>query len=99
VKLVYGESVDAIFRSISDQVRKAVFQPENNPGSHSNTLRTPPLASLLPQMKVISTRLLPEDLDDDSIELKHILSSGPLLDSFCLSLFDAEETSFSAISY
>jgi hypothetical protein len=57
----------------------------------SHKYRSLPLASLLPQLKMITNRFLPESVEAAlTSEIKNI-SSGPLLDSLCLSIFDAEE--------
>lgn len=61
--------------------------------------KTPPLASLLPQLKFIAQRLLPEEkkpatnLNNShsagwNQDIKHI-ASGPLMESFCIGLLDA----------
>jgi hypothetical protein len=53
--------------------------------------RAPPLASILPQLKALAARFLPDNVDTPMTSEIRNLSYGPLLDSFCLSLFDAEE--------
>jgi hypothetical protein len=53
--------------------------------------RAPPLASLLPQLKMLSGRLLPDSANTPmSPEIKQV-SSGALLDSLCISIFDSDE--------
>lgn len=53
--------------------------------------KTPPLASILPQLKSLSGKLLPETADAvNPYDLKS-LTSGPLLESFCMTIFDAED--------
>lgn len=90
--VVYTECVDAAFRSINTQLRRYVFSPEHSPGPDGGGLRTPPLASILPQLKSLAVRLLPDNADQiDMTEVKNI-SMGPLLDSFCMTIFDAEDS-------
>ena len=96
-----SESLNSSFKIISSQLRKNVFVPASNPTSHA-TLRTLPLASLLPQVKAIAARLLPSQSPSSSSsaaaaaaasaalppELKEI-SSGPIIDGLCISIFNS----------
>ena len=89
-----SESLNSSFKIISSQLRKEVFVPASNPTSHA-TLRTLPLASLLPQVKAIATRLLPSQSPSSTstaavlpTELKEI-SSGPIIDGLCISIFNS----------
>ena len=88
-----SESLNSSFKIISSQLRKNVFVPASNPTSHA-TLRTLPLASLLPQVKAIAARLLPSQSPSSAAsaalppELKEI-SSGPIIDGLCISIFNS----------
>ncbi len=93
-QVVYLETVEACYRLCYDHLRKIIFQPEASP-THmydpSPTFRSPPLASILPQLKSIANRLLPDSPDTPLNSDLRNLSSGTLLDSLCISIFDAEE--------
>lgn len=54
-------------------------------------LKTPPLASILPQLKSLAAKLLPESAETVNIYDIRAISTGPLLESFCMTIFDAEE--------
>lgn len=55
---MYTEALDCAFRHIHGDLYRTVFHPESrSPGQHS--LRAPPLASILPQIKTIAMRMLP----------------------------------------
>ncbi len=85
----YAESVDACFRLIFDHLRHSAFMAEAQASVVSPTLKTLPLASLLPQIKAVATRLLPSSTEQPlGAEIRDI-SSGPCLESFCVSIFDA----------
>ena len=60
-----------------------------NHSVHSNTVRCPPLASLLPQIKAISTSLLPGD-PRGSVDVARDLLGGPLLEALCTAVVDAD---------
>jgi hypothetical protein len=49
--------------------------------------RTPPLASLLPQMKSIAARMLPSVHDGLTVEAREI-AEGPILNALCEAVFD-----------
>ena len=49
--------------------------------------RTPPLASLLPQIKAVANRLLPGE--EVSLDVVRDLVSGPYLDTLCTAVFDS----------
>lgn len=94
-QVVYSETLDSCYQVCYEQLRKLIFQPESSPipgyDSTSIAFRAPPLASVLPQLKSISNRLLPDSVDGPlNSHLKH-MSSGALLDSLCISIFDADE--------
>jgi hypothetical protein len=87
----YSEALDAAFRVVFESLRRNVFTSDN-PASH-DALRTLPLASLLPQIKAIAARLLPASLDTVVSPEVRDISSGPCLDSFCIAVFDAPDSS------
>ena len=94
---MYREAADTTFRHVFDILYKTVYAPQGHTPSSSATLRAPPLASLLPQVKAIASNLLPtvgavgEGREDSfgmvSAEVKEI-SSGPYLESFCIAILD-----------
>ncbi|KAJ1407749.1 Peroxin-3 [Ochromonadaceae sp. CCMP2298] len=80
---VYTEAVDCTFKIVLDSLRPA-FASEGQ-------ARTPPLASLLPQIKAVAGKLLPTASAGHggvSAEVKEI-SQGPYLEAFCIAIFDA----------
>jgi hypothetical protein len=90
---VYTEAVDTCFRQVLSDLHRTVFCAEGrSPGQPS--LRAPPLASLLPQIKSIATKLLPSAAAEGAAEAGTIsaeireISSGPYLDAFCIAVFD-----------
>lgn len=87
------ESLNSCFKIVLTQLRRNAFVPETNLSSHSS-LRSLPLASLLPQVKAVASRLLPISAvqsDGLTAELKEI-SSGPLLDGLCISIFSSQDS-------
>jgi hypothetical protein len=90
----------AIARRATQTVSTPVSSASSNtllrtPSMHSSGMiivkKTPPLASILPQLKSLSGRLLPDTADAvNPYDLKS-LTSGPLLESFCMTIFDAED--------
>jgi hypothetical protein len=92
---VYTEALDCAFRQIHGDLYRTIFCPESrSPGQH--TLRAPPLASILPQVKSIATRLLPSGTEAGAVgdaeenlspEIREI-ASGQYLDAFCVAVFD-----------
>lgn len=90
--VAFSEAIDTSFKHIFDCLQKHVFSPDSNSGSSEfYQERSPPLASLLPQLKAISARLLPADPDTISYEVKDV-SNGIALDNLCLAVFDAESS-------
>lgn len=82
------EAVDKCFEIIYQILRNDSYNEQNNT---NHIVTSPPLASLLPQIKAISAKLLPTDIDYDGFINSEVrdVSSGPYLDSFCISAFDA----------
>ncbi len=104
------EAIDTCFRHISAKLREKVFLPsegQNLAGEVS--MRTPPIASLLPQIKAITKEILPvspvassgnvaapKALSSSSALLTaevRDIASGIALDALCVALFDAVEAS------
>lgn len=83
---VFSEATDICFKRIFDNLKRNIFADTTDYTSSGTSLRSPPLASVLPQLKAICSRLLP----DDTIcpDVKEIYS-GPSLDALCISIFDA----------
>lgn len=86
---VFSEATEICFRRIFENLKRNIFADTSDYTSSGNSLRSPPLASVLPQLKAICSRLLP----DDAIcpDVKEIYS-GPSLDALCVSIFDAVDT-------
>lgn len=98
---VYTEALNRCFQQIHSELYRTIFFPEaRSPGQHA--LRAPPLASLLPQIKAIATKLLPGESEavgggavganggaavEISEEIRELVS-GPYLDAFCMAVFD-----------
>jgi hypothetical protein len=81
------EVSDICYGICYDQLRRNVYTFEHGAGAASARTNSPPLASLLPQIKAIASSLLPNDLR--SVDIREI-SSGPILEALCVSVFDAE---------
>lgn len=92
-EVVYTEALDYCFRISFDHLSRYVFNPEPHSPGHDMASRAPPLASLLPQLKSLASRLLPDSKETAITSDVKVVSSGPLLDSLCISIFDAEEHS------
>jgi hypothetical protein len=101
--VVYGETLDTSYRLCYDYLRKFIFQHDPSFSSPSTAspgfdgflaahLKSPPLASILPQLKSISIRFVPDSSHDSPLsnDIRNI-SSGPLLDSLCINIFDADD--------
>jgi hypothetical protein len=96
--VVYGETLDTSYRLCYDYLRKFIFQHDPSTASpgfegvSTAHLKSPPLASILPQLKSISIRFVPDSSHDLPLsnDIRNI-SSGPLLDSLCINIFDAED--------
>jgi len=86
---VFSEATEICFKRIFDNLKRNIFADTSDYSSSGSSLRSPPLASVLPQLKAICSRLLP----DDTIcpDVKEIYS-GPSLDALCVSIFDAVDT-------
>lgn len=80
---------DSCFHLVMEMLRQNIFAPESQ-GVHGESawtqLRSPPLASLLPQIKATAAALVPSAQSSVSV---HDLVSGPILDSLCISVFDS----------
>jgi hypothetical protein len=86
------EVTDACFRIVFEQLRSNIFAPDHSmmKGSQKTwtPMRTPPLASILPHIKSIASELLPTNSQQLTVNIQDLVS-GPILDSLCLSVFDA----------
>lgn len=85
--VVLREALDASMHAVTLQLHQHVYHPPNSPPREGG--RSPPLASLLPQMKALVGDLLPEKTAG-SAHFK-TLAAGPLLDSLCFAVLDARE--------
>ena len=84
---VFGEAIDTCFRHIYSSLKRLVFCPDN-PDGHVPE-RQPALALLLPPLRVIVKRMLPDSASEAlSREVKEV-AAGPALDELCGSIFDA----------
>ena len=86
---VFSEATEICFRRIFDNLKRNIFSEVSDYSSSSSPLRSPPLASLLPQLKAICSRLLPDDAICQDVKEVY---SGPSLDALCVSIFDAVDT-------
>jgi hypothetical protein len=84
---VFNEATNTCFRLIYEGLRRNIFSPEN-PAGHVQA-RTPPLASLLPQLKASAAKLVPSD-SSLCHEVREI-AAGPALDTLCIYLFNSPE--------
>ena len=66
-------------------LQRQVFYPDNPMGVSEG--RTPPLASLLPQLKLIALRLVPRE-GSGVTSLAKEFASGPALEGLCHSLLE-----------
>jgi len=86
------EVTDACFRIIFEQLRSNIFAPDHSTMKANQKawapMRTPPLASILPHIKSIAAELLPTNSQQLTVNIRDLVS-GPILDSLCLSVFDA----------
>lgn len=73
-----------------EALRRNVFSPENLSANSSQRRMSPPLASVLPQIKAIAEHMLPGKLDPMPQEAKDIIA-GTALDTLCVQLFDSPE--------
>ena len=102
--VAFTEACDTCFRRHMDTLREDVFMPLSLPSVHSatygtgaggggvraGTFSTPPLASILPQLKSLSSKLLPSD-GRVSYEVKEI-TCGSAVEAMCLSILNISPT-------
>lgn len=91
---VFSEAADTCLRSVICHLKANAFtvpdseDDEEELSLDRETYRSPPLASLLPQLKGAALKLLPSDPSAAiSADVREMLSS-PALDTLCVSLFD-----------
>lgn len=96
-RVALAEALDVCFEAISADLRQSVFGSMNNGGHVS--LRAPPLASLLPQLKAVATRII--DVQESSqgamvngfqaekVTIWREISEGATLDELCVHIFDS----------
>jgi hypothetical protein len=82
------ETINSLFDFALQHIKSNAFLGEDH------TLRSLPLASLLPKVKATTARLIPEDLGRNPDTLKFIksMSSGPQCTSLCLRIFSEHES-------
>eukprot|EP01038_Epipyxis_sp_PR26KG_P011035 gene11035-14817_t len=78
--IVLSETIENTFKVIFETLKMNAFTKDSK-----SDIKSIPLASLLPQLKLISSKLLPSDSMSEFIP--HIMN-GPHLDAFCIALFD-----------
>ena len=87
------ESIDICFKRHMELLRQDVFSIiPGAPGGSSypskvGNFSSPPLASLLPQLKSLASSLLP--LEGVGYEISDIYA-GPAIDSLCVSIMDSK---------
>lgn len=88
---IFNEAVSSAFKHVNQSLRDDVFSgesPVTGGGTQRYTnYRTPPLASLLPQMKSIAARMLPDIHKELTAEAKAI-ADGPILNALCEAILD-----------
>lgn len=87
---VFSEACDSVFRKVLEALRRNVFSPESLSSNSSQRRMSPPLASVLPQVKAIAEHMLPGKLEPLPQEAKDIIA-GTALDTLCVALFDSPE--------
>lgn len=105
-RVALAEALDVCFEAVSMDLRQSVFGSTNNGGNVS--LRAPPLASLLPQLKAVATRII--DVSEPAGDLAAVLPErntfwreiveGATLEELCIHIFDSllkEETRDSVV--
>ena len=88
-RAVMVESLDLCFQLVMQNLKSCVFTVEN-PANHA-PLKTPALASVLPQIKAVAARLLPTE--GASVHIRDVVS-GPYMDALCTAVFDSEGADF-----
>jgi hypothetical protein len=96
------EAVDNYFAIFFDQLKRSTFMKDPKSESPVKNLKKPPLAALLTRIQSTSTNMIPIDIggggataaqnQSNMLILKDIMS-GPILDSLCISVFDASTLS------
>ena len=71
-------------------LQRQVFYPDSPMGVREG--KSPPLASLLPQLKLVALKLLPKEGSGITSLAKEV-ASGPALEGLCQSLLERTETS------
>ncbi len=89
-EVVFVEAMDQCYRITQDHFSRLYNTEPHSPGMDMSS-RAPPLASLLPQLKMLSARLLPDSPTAAMTSDIKQVSSGALLDSLWISIFDADE--------
>ena len=90
---VFSEAADTCLRGVINHLKVNVFtlsdsEEEEEEEEEEKRFKSPPLASLLPQLKGAALRLLPTDPSAAiSSDVREMLSSTSL-DALCVSLFD-----------
>lgn len=91
--IVYKEAVDSSMGFVQSYLLSHVFFPQLDAmQSDGEPGRTPPLASLLPQLKSAVNELLPDQGDERGGRALHFrtLGQSPLLESLCMAVLDAK---------
>ena len=83
------EAIDICFKRHMELLRQDVFSiiPGGSLTSKVGNFSSPPLASLLPQLKSLASSLLP--LEGVGYEISEIYA-GPAIDSLCVSIMDSK---------
>ena len=76
----YREVVDSAYHVVLERLIQTIYP--------SNSRQSPPLASILPQVRSAGDMILPNASAVDGSHLRSLVS-GPILDSFTISVFDA----------
>ena len=88
---IFSEAVNTSFKHVNLGLRQDTFGSESLAAGASGLYRTPPLASLLPQIKAIASRMLPSANEDLTSLVKEV-AAGPILNALCEAVFDETAT-------
>ncbi len=84
---IFSEAVNTSFKHVNRSLREDTFGADSPVAGAANLYRTPPLASLLPQVKAIASRMLPSANEGLTSVVKEV-SAGPILNALCEAVYD-----------
>ena len=84
---IFSEAINTSFKHVNLDLRQDTFSADSPAAGGANQYRTPPLASLLPQIKAIASRMLPGANEGLTSVVKEV-AAGPILNALCEAVFD-----------